>query len=217
MKTLLLEHNSDNGVSSGGVDLEDGRKLTVSVEQDTFGDSPRDWDNLGTMVCWHNRYRLGDVDGQKEYGDSNAFLEWIQEEEALTLPLYLYDHSGLGMSTSNARYPFSCPWDAGQVGWIYVLLEDVRKEYGDDSKGSKEIAVRCLHSEVLTYDQHLRGEVYGYSIEVVSREKCSQCGHVKERADVQDSCWGFYGDPGGYLLDTVNGIIKEFGVVAELE
>ena len=31
------------------------------------------------------------------------------------LPLYLFDHSGITMNTSG----FSCPWDSGQVGWIF--------------------------------------------------------------------------------------------------
>lgn len=35
---------------------------TITVDHDDMGvtDSPRDWDNLGTMACCHGRYNLGD-------------------------------------------------------------------------------------------------------------------------------------------------------------
>ena len=40
--------------------------------------------------------------------------------------LYLYDHSGITMSTGS----FCDSWDSGQVGFIYVTKEDIEKEYG---------------------------------------------------------------------------------------
>ena len=37
------------------------KKYELKIEQDTDPMNPRtDWDNLGTMVCFHNRYDLGD-------------------------------------------------------------------------------------------------------------------------------------------------------------
>lgn len=38
-------------------------------------------------------------------------------------PVYLYDHSGFSVSLSNTSYPFTCPWDSGQVGLIVWSLE----------------------------------------------------------------------------------------------
>ena len=44
-----------------------------------------------------------------------------------SLPLYLYDHGGITMSTN----PFSCPWDdGGQVGWIYASKQKFIDETG---------------------------------------------------------------------------------------
>ena len=35
--------------------------LTIDIyPEEHLDDSPRDWDNMGTMVCWHSRYTLGD-------------------------------------------------------------------------------------------------------------------------------------------------------------
>ena len=46
-------------------------------------------------------------------------------KEYIALPVYLYDHGGITISTS----PFSCPWDSGFFGIIAVPLDKVRREY----------------------------------------------------------------------------------------
>ena len=48
-------------------------------------------------------------------------MQKVISEKYLMLPLYLYDHSGLAMSTESfsGRAPHA-EWDSGQVGWIYV-------------------------------------------------------------------------------------------------
>ena len=179
---------------------------------DEMAESPREWDNLGTMVCFHGRYNLGDKHeyskprdffldllsehenellagacpdvlsrlfyywknhdgandalclellnmaeelthsqlgdafpadklGQVIAKDDPAWLWEMVEEELspgdlrdivedldkyIILPLFLYDHSGITMSTG----PFSCPWDSGQVGWIYAPKQKFIEETG---------------------------------------------------------------------------------------
>lgn len=155
-------------------------KVVVSVDENA--ESPREWDNLGTMVCFHRRYDLGD---NHEY-DHNDYCDWYEMKQAIIkkekvhtiLPLYLYDHGGISISTS----PFSCKWDSGQVGWIFTSNEDV-KNYGVEESKVEEILV----SEVETYDNFLKGEVYRYHIYNIS--KCD-LGH--EHETLVDSCSGFY-------------------------
>lgn len=165
------------------------RGFNIFVEQDDCGDNgPRDWSNLGTMACWHGSYILGDTGGTRRklqkgvpyFPTPDDFTDWVRHKNAVILPLYLYDHSGIGMSTDNSRYPFNCPWDAGQVGWIYVLHWQIAKEYGNASKENIAKARRCLLGEVETYNQFISGQVYGYIVEDHSGE------HL-------DSCWGYYG------------------------
>lgn len=36
------------------------RGFTIKVEDDPEPNDPREWDNLGTMICAHRRYILGD-------------------------------------------------------------------------------------------------------------------------------------------------------------
>src|SRR6266704_2227744 len=102
--------------------------LTVRLEQDTDAESPRDWDNLGTMVCWHRNYRLGD---EHSYGDPQEFIESDEyRNAAIVLPLGLYDHSGITMYIGSEPSPFDPGgWDSGQVGFIYISREKIRSEY----------------------------------------------------------------------------------------
>jgi len=126
------------------------------------------------MVCFHRSYLLGDkhdlsIEQAKELSDS---------ESVISLPLYLYDHSGLSMSTGT----FSCQWDSGQVGFIYVTVDKLLKQFGKKelTQDLIEQAKKILDNEVKTYDQFLSGEVYGYVIEDANGENI-------------DSCWGFFG------------------------
>ncbi len=150
--------------------------LTVKIVQDTDPESPREWSNLGTMVCWHRNYRLGDKHtyaSPEEFQQSEEF-----KNAAVILPLYLYDHSGITMRCS----PFSCQWDSGQVGYIVISREKIREEYGV-KRVSKQLLAKVsgyLESEVKVYDMYLTGDVYGYIVETSD-------------GDTVDSCFGYYG------------------------
>lgn len=162
----------------------------VRIKKDNYPQSPREWDNLGTMVCAHRQHYLGDEQAQNTEMYSN-WNEWLEYEvvkpnggwsNIIALPLYLYDHSILAMNTTG----FHCPWDSGQVGWIYVTKPRIREEYGV-KRVSKQLLRKVeavLRAEVETYDQYLQGDVYGYTI--ISLEN----GELVNR----DSCWGFFGN-----------------------
>jgi hypothetical protein len=153
---------------------------TLKIYQDEDPGSPRQWDNLGTMVCFHDRYKLGDehdLDTASFDGWSEMHDHIVKELDAgVIFPLYLMDHGSLAMQTG----PFGCRWDSGQVGFIYCTKGKILAEYGDLSDESVNHAIDCLEAEVKTYDQYLRGEVYGYVI------SDADGGEV-------DSCWGFIG------------------------
>lgn len=236
------------------IELIDGKFHRVKVVQDSNPTSPREVDNLGTMVCWHSRYNLGDEQpSQSPYDFRRSLacefdpylesrLEAIEEKYSLglgysgrtselyrdlnndlseavnsvlathivELPLYLYDHSGITMSTSS----FSCRWDSGQVGFIYVTKEKLRKEYRwkKITKRRKEKIYCYLKNEVKTYDDYLTGQVFGYKYETAEiPEDYAELALIdaKTAQDVlgkhldlaneldwneEDSCWGFYGD-----------------------
>ena len=162
--------------------------FVVELYRDNNSTNPREWDNAGTMICWHDRYRLGDSDSRKlplVFDSPSEFKAWwkTNSKGGVILPLYLYDHSGLTISTDNGHYPFTDRWDSGQIGYIYAIKETIIKEWGKTGKltrTNKTKALRHLQDEVKTYDQYLTGDVYGYTI-------------TDPQGDIIDSCWGFYG------------------------
>ena len=162
--------------------------LTVKIMQDEGPVNPRGDDNMGVMVCFHKRYKLGDQKHGYRMEDYNGWEELKAAIEAgsgplaAILPMYMYDHSGLRVRTT----PFECRWDSGQIGYIYVTEAKMLAEGLDTSK-----AEEYLTAEVETYDQYLSGEVYGYSIQTVQGEEL-------------DSCWGCYG------MDGVESGIEDF-------
>ena len=151
----------------------DGYKLSVFRDEDA--PNPREWDNLGRMVCWHRRYNLGD---EHTFEDVEDFLESEEYKNAIVvLPVYMYDHSGLAFSTVS----FGDKWDSGQVGYIYVTQERAREFLGKDitekdHEGIKELLV----GEVEMYDQYFQGDCYGFKIS-------------DERGEVVDSASGYFG------------------------
>ncbi len=164
------------------------RGFNINVEQDENAESPREWDNMGKMVCLHNRYNLGD---KHDFKDGDEVMAYIKKVKAVWLPLYLYDHSGLTMNTTG----FQCPWDSGQVGVIYMTPEEIEKEY-PKAKHPDQIdkAKDYMKNEVRTYDDYLTGSVYGYTIEPKETNKGIEC---------DDACWGYYGDDGEkYMIET---------------
>jgi hypothetical protein len=148
-----------------------GYEIKVCIDENPF--SPREDDNLGTMACFHRRYSLGDKHDFKTPDDCS---QYSKRKDVISLPLYLYDHSGITIRT----IPFTCPWDSGQVGIIFVTKEKIRKEYMVKRVTKKVIkkVFKSLESEVKVYDNYLRGEVFGFQIE-------------KDDEEV-DSCWGFF-------------------------
>lgn len=225
-----------------------GHEIKVYHDDDPQ-DCRKDWDHVGTMVCFHSRYNLGDehrkddpedfmrelacevdptAEGRMDYWENAGHLRLIAERTkkgmtyseacsaavkasdeyvkdiiesaidkyVMILPLFLYDHSGITISTGR----FSCPWDSGQVGYIYITRERMLKEWSAKklTKKLKAKAYEIMESEVHEYDHFLTGNVYGYQVE---GELCD------------DSCWGFYGSSydddssWDYMIDEAKGQI----------
>lgn len=161
------------------VDSKDG-SARCYVLYDRDPPNPReDYDNAGHMVCWHRHYNLGD---EHEFSDPEDFgattKNWKGDDRIeIILPLFLYDHSGITMSTAS----YTCHWDSGQVGYIYLTRGDVLKEWGYKRLNAARIAKleSYLKAEVETYDQYLTGDVYG--LVTVGGDNDT------------DSCWGYFG------------------------
>jgi hypothetical protein len=143
-----------------------------------------------------------------------AFDKWVEDNVCIK-DLYLYDHSGISISTS----PFSCRWDSGQVGFIYLTRQKCEEEGVDFDK-----AEDVLEGEVMSLDQYFTGDVWGYwSGSIDEYEDTDVIPHyVDDNVEIYlfkgyeelpdelegyqwdphgDSCWGFYGED--YMMEHV--------------
>lgn len=195
----------------------DGRKLRLVIEQDQFPDDPRSWDNFGTMLCCHRDYRLGDCNSNRDtelqlaeicrkYGKSDeeidemTFVKEVQfilnQDDVCGLPLWLYDHSGISMSTER-----QCLWDSSFVGLIFVEKDFYLAQMClKDEKDWKAKAKETLKGEVKTYSDFLEGNVYEWTLyepTIVIRQSMDGkelSRKIDEEGEVVDSMVGFY-DP----------------------
>jgi hypothetical protein len=160
----------------------------IKIERDENAWNPREDDNITTMVCFHKRYDLGD----KNDIDSDAYDGWDEMEEAVgkeyevlaRAPLYMYEHSGITISTS----PFNCNFDSGRLGFVMITKASLMKMCSHTDFTQDELQ-KMIEAEVKQYDSYLRGEVYEYSIYEV--QKCS-LGH--EHEELLDDCGGYYSE-----------------------
>jgi hypothetical protein len=173
------------------VEEEIYKGYSIEIYYDEYPESPREWSNLGVILTKyinessvkvddildynrHPRFILGEeVDGEP-LTVGEIIEEYTGEKVPLVLPVYKYDHSGVIYRTT----PFSCPWDSGQVGWIYATEEEILGSFGKVDEDTIERARQCLISEVQTFSAWANGEVYGFVTEKDGE-------HI-------DSCWGFY-------------------------
>ena len=166
------------------------RGYTIEILPDENPWDPRDGqDNLGTMVFFHRRYNLGDKNHGINSNDFNGWDEMLQFiakklHGSIIIPVYMYDHSGVTISTSH-EYPYNDRWDAGQLGFIFTTRKRMAEWYGIKPK-SVDVAVAKkayahLQGEVDEYDKYLRGDVYGFVV-------------TDKDGEEVDSCWGYYDD-----------------------
>lgn len=148
---------------------------TIEIHHDMDCSSPRENCNLGTILCVkHRSYNLGDKIAEVE--EMQRILK--DTKNYIALPVYMYEHGNVALSTS----AFSCQWDSGQLGIIYVEKSKVLKEYSVKRVSPKILknVLACLKSEIEEYGKYINGECYGFIIRDASGREV-------------DSCWGHIG------------------------
>lgn len=194
--TSPIETSYDDGILGTFVCWHNNYNLG---HEHNFDDGAEFWIDL---VSQFNPYRAeriqeGYDEGYINYEETIETCEkWVEKEGIVVLPLYLYDHGGLTISTSK----FYCPWDSGQVGYVYASKD--RLKYLGLENVDAEWITNNLISEVELYDTYLRGNVYWFDIVELDEDG--------EEIDVIDSCSGFYGDD-----MNENGMIDQFDVSDE--
>ena len=103
------------------------------------------------LHCWNRRHSLGDKDTPNE-----PIPDTELDKIGVWLPVYMYDHSGITIRT----FPYSCRWDSGRLGYIYLTWEDIRKNYGRKriTKRLKSEVIEDLIFQIQELDDYLQGD-----------------------------------------------------------
>ena len=159
----------------------------IEINYDENPESPREWDNLGTIYSNHSRY---DFDGHKieeliQDVDGNIYdcvIPWnLIGKKYFYLKVWMYDHSGVTICTGE-RNPYGM-WDSGLYGVIVCDIEKAKKEYSykRNCKGLREKVYKYLEGEIKDLNTYLTGEVY-----------CYRTYKGNDTEEEIDSCYGYY-------------------------
>lgn len=173
------------------------RGYEIEISDSDPAENPRDWCNLGTLALKGCGWAEESIDDQEDlytklleeeefrpYSKAHVGYDYYEidaekaqrniESKYIVLPVYKYEHGNVCYSTSI----FSCAWDSGQNGFIYVSKDDVRKEYSVKRITAKLRAqvLACLANEVKIFSQAASGEVFGWLVEDVDEDHIGMCG-----------------------------------------
>jgi hypothetical protein len=177
--------------------MEDKITKRIRLLRDECGEW--DYDDL-IKIAYLNRARncLGTESVTRERMD--GIRDAIAKGEYIGMPVYAYVHSGATISTS----PFSCPWDSGQSGFVYVTRKDAVENWGKKLLTAKvrETALAACESWVKAFATYLEEGMWGFvaeelemrHVKVTSLDKTEVLSEYDEETWEQvDSCWGFVG------------------------
>ena len=191
--------------------VNETEELFVQVQYDDWAESPREWNNLWTILTWsgynsidENPYYdfeefLSDNLTEKQIANlykgepsTKEFFERIEKRfynlGYLVAPISKYKHGQVSYSAGVSQ-----GWDARVAGVAMVNINDIKKEYKTTvlSKGLKEKIYGILDSELDTYNSWANGDVYTVSL-------------MDFEGDVVDSLGGIYENEGKMIQEFID-------------
>ncbi len=180
--------------------------VKLEIYTDYNSPCPREWDELGTMISFHREiisdknYTGMDVAHQlcsilNELGEEHYPYEEenvdllnriMKSEKLVVLPLYIYSHSGVRISTTFNQFAKIDPtgFDWGFNGIYFTTRQKIKKQYNVEEITEEilEMAKKNMRNNLKIFDEWANGEVYRYMIIDLNN------------GQVIDSCGGFIGD-----------------------
>ena len=154
-------------------------------------DNPLHWG--GSDIQWvmlHRGYQLENTTDitSENFSGWGKMSDYIDQEfdPALIIPVYMLDHSGLSLSI----HSFNDGWDSGQIGFVFMSKEVLKRNYQDD----ENTAISAIEGELLIYTNYLNGECY--------RLELYHDGNLLESSD------GFYGS--NFNTNDIKECIEEY-------
>ena len=168
---------------------------TIKLFLDEASESPRDWDNLCTLLGVHQRLNIFDEEmptaGQSGSLEEDFFayiydyLEGHDKSWDMLTPKQA-ERAGNGIRRRYVFTPYSAytkggcilrvgyahGWDCGVVGMMFCSRDDIKKAGLQTAKQ----AMKIMEAELDEFSQYCNGEVYCYEITDESGEDVESCG-----------------------------------------
>lgn len=177
----------------------EGEFYRVHLEQDPDASTPREYDNLSTLVTWDSRYLSPDRDGESMYdlprdllnGDGNAvrklakYVALFRPDVLYMVPLVRNGYDG-GLSTD------ATDRHNNHDGLAYVTAADWKLLMGDTpSDGTRGLTpAEAIEQEVELYNSWAAGEYVGYIVERAHRWTDADGERTYTWDDTDMACWG---------------------------
>lgn len=161
-------------------------KQRLSIEFDSYSDSPRTWDNIGYFITVESRNISPDgnpenlrrliesayYDDKENTIDSHMKLiqKYWGEDFKSIVPITRYEHSGVKYSVGAKT-----GWDYSMCGF-YIITQE---QWEDAGQPDDDTMLEIVKTEIDLYNQWANGEVYRFTLQ-------------DENGEFQDSCGGFY-------------------------
>jgi hypothetical protein len=150
----------------------------------------------------HRAFEIWATAGTQRYLPVDRVIDPANQEEVESMlaeataymPLYLFAHSGVSVST----VPFGDPYDSGQCGFAVITNPD-KHGISVDAMGHDWNAT--ISGLVKEYDNVLRGNVISWTI--TKNIACDSCKHVK--SEVIDGIAGYV----GYDFSEIDNLIEQ--------
>jgi hypothetical protein len=144
------------------------RGYTIVIEPDPEPMSPDEFgDSSLFLTATHWNFFV-----EREGFNHGRDLDMVETLERFhVLPLFAYIHSGVALSLNREAYPFNCPWDACQVGWVFASKEEF---------SSSETARIAAEGLIEMWNTSLSGDVWGFEV------------LEEDSEEPVNSCWGIF-------------------------
>jgi hypothetical protein len=134
----------------------------VSVENDIDFYRPETPHPLFTLAHRHRDYVFGD-------DTFRDISELPDADDVISLPVYMYEHGGITINTTG----FSCPWDSGKVGVVYVYKDAAQQHgYTLDEAGVEQIK-DALRAHVQMWDCYITRNIWSWAVYEVDTDDVS--------------------------------------------